>query len=99
VHRLSGSHDRGLRDHRVARRERPAGHGHPEIVRFTGVAGHFSTWAVVIATPIPVDSTPPVFSNVPAPIVAQATGPSGAKVIYTPPSATDDVSGAVSVTC
>jgi len=73
--------------------------GTPEIVRFTGVVGHFSTWAVVIATPIPVDSTPPVFSNVPAPIVAQATGPSGAKVIYTPPSATDDVSGAVSVTC
>jgi len=73
--------------------------GTPTTVRFASVAGHFSTWAVVIATPIPVDTTPPVFSNVPAPIVAEATGPSGATVIYTPPSATDDVSGAVSVTC
>ncbi|MFH0728213.1 MAG: HYR domain-containing protein [Pseudomonadota bacterium] len=71
----------------------------PAIVRFSNVVGHFSTWAVVIATPNPVDVTPPVFSNVPANIVAAATGPNGAVVSYALPTAIDAVSGACPVIC
>lgn len=44
-----------------------------------------------------VDTTPPSFLGVPSDIVAEATGPSGAAVSFTFPTATDIVSGAVSV--
>ena len=70
----------------------------PTTVRFTGVTGHFSTFAVVIVTPI-LDTTPPVISNVPAPIVAEATSAAGAVVTYALPTALDDRDGAVAVTC
>jgi hypothetical protein len=45
-----------------------------------------------------VDTTPPVISSVPADITAEATGPSGAMVSYTNPTATDlvDVNDPVS---
>jgi hypothetical protein len=46
-----------------------------------------------------VDTTPPVFTGVPAAIVATATGPSGAVVTYTNPTATDVVDGNRPVTC
>lgn len=46
-----------------------------------------------------VDTTPPAFSGVPADITEEATGPSGAAVTFTPPTATDIVDGAVTVTC
>ena len=70
----------------------------PTTVRFTGVTGHFSTFAVVIATPI-LDTTPPVLSNVPTPIVAEATSAAGAVVNYAMPTALDDRDGAVAVAC
>jgi uncharacterized repeat protein (TIGR01451 family) len=70
----------------------------PTTVRFTGVTGHFSTFAVVIATPI-LDTTPPVISNVPTPIVAEATSAAGAGVGYALPTALDDRDGAVAVAC
>ncbi|MFN2476028.1 MAG: beta strand repeat-containing protein [Chthoniobacterales bacterium] len=45
------------------------------------------------------DTTAPTFSNVPANITAEATGPNGAVVSYTPPTARDAVSGDRPVTC
>ncbi len=45
------------------------------------------------------DTTPPTISGVPANITAEATGPSGAAVTYSNPTATDLVSGTVPVTC
>jgi hypothetical protein len=54
------------------------------------------------ATAIPgckLDTTPPVFTNVPSTIVAYATSTSGAKVTYTNPTATDAVDGVRPVTC
>lgn len=72
----------------------------PAIVRFSNLVGHFSTWGVVLTTPIPpADTTPPVFSNIPANIIAEATSPAGAVVSYTAPTASDAVSGTVAVTC
>jgi len=71
----------------------------PTLVRFAGIVGHFSTWSVVIATPLLVDVTPPVFSNVPADIIAEATGPNGAVVGYTLPTAIDALSGPRPVSC
>jgi putative cell wall-binding protein len=50
-------------------------------------------------TPPPVDVTPPVFSGVPDDVTVEATGPSGAIVTYTPPTATDLVDGTVAVNC
>jgi uncharacterized repeat protein (TIGR01451 family) len=70
----------------------------PTTVRFTGVTGHFSTFAVVIVSPI-LDTTPPVISNVPAPIVAEATSAAGAVVTYALPTALDDRDGPVPVNC
>jgi uncharacterized repeat protein (TIGR01451 family) len=70
----------------------------PSIVRFIGVTGHFSTFAVVIVSPIP-DTTPPVISDVPASIVAEATSAAGAVVTYASPVAIDDRDGAVAVSC
>jgi hypothetical protein len=46
-----------------------------------------------------VDTTPPVISNVPANMTAQATTSTGAVVSYTAPAASDAVSGLVPVTC
>ncbi|NJD57044.1 MAG: HYR domain-containing protein [Nitrospirae bacterium] len=46
-----------------------------------------------------VDTTPPTISSVPANITAEATGPSGAPVTYTNPTATDLVDGVVAVSC
>lgn len=51
----------------------------PAIVRFSNVAGHFSTWAVVISTAS--DATPPQIA-LPADITVEATGPNGAPVTY-----------------
>ena len=45
------------------------------------------------------DTTPPVISGVPADITAEATGPSGAVVTYTPPTATDLVDPSPTVSC
>jgi hypothetical protein len=45
------------------------------------------------------DTTPPVFSSVPDGIIAEATGPSGAKVSFSSPTAIDAVSGEATVTC
>lgn len=45
------------------------------------------------------DTTAPSFSGVPGPITVEATGPSGASVTYSPPTANDLVDGAVTVTC
>jgi hypothetical protein len=46
------------------------------------------------------DTTPPVFSNVPAaPLVAYATTTAGAAVSYTLPTAADAISGNATVTC
>ena len=46
-----------------------------------------------------VDTTPPTISGTPASFPIEATGPQGAVATYTPPSATDLVDGAVSVSC
>ena len=45
------------------------------------------------------DTLPPVFSGVPAPITAEASGPDGASVSFAKPTATDLVDGVRSVTC
>jgi hypothetical protein len=45
------------------------------------------------------DTTPPVISNMPANITVQATGPNGAIVSWTSPTALDIVDGAVPVFC
>ncbi|HEX6132074.1 MAG TPA: HYR domain-containing protein, partial [Actinomycetota bacterium] len=46
-----------------------------------------------------VDTTPPAISGMPAPIVAEATGPWGAPVSWVAPTASDLVSGSVAVDC
>jgi putative cell wall-binding protein len=46
-----------------------------------------------------IDNTPPTFSGVPGPVTQEATGPSGAIVTFTPPTATDDIDGPVPVEC
>ena len=45
------------------------------------------------------DTTAPLFTFVPEPVVAEATGPEGALVIYDAPAAMDRVDGAVAVGC
>jgi hypothetical protein len=45
------------------------------------------------------DTTGPVFSNVPSGVTAEATGPTGAVVAYTTPTATDAVDGDRPVSC
>jgi hypothetical protein len=67
----------------------------PATVRFTGATGHFSTFAVVLVTPI--DSTPPAL-NLPAPIVVDAISPGGASVTYAV-TATDGQGGPVTIAC
>jgi hypothetical protein len=46
-----------------------------------------------------VDTTPPSFTSTPPDVTAEATGPSGATVSFTTPSATDAVDPSPSVTC
>jgi len=48
---------------------------------------------------VTADETPPSFSDVPRDIAITATGPGGAVVTYTAPTATDAVNGAGLVTC
>lgn len=45
------------------------------------------------------DTTPPVLQDVPSDITAEATGPNGAAVAFTTPTATDLVDGATPVSC
>jgi Tol biopolymer transport system component len=45
------------------------------------------------------DTTAPTFSNVPAPLTQEASGPSGAEITYDEPTATDRVDGSVAVEC
>ena len=45
------------------------------------------------------DVTPPVITGTPTDITTEATGPSGAAVSYTSPTATDDVDGTDTVSC
>jgi uncharacterized repeat protein (TIGR01451 family) len=66
-------------------------------VRFTGVTGHFSIFALVLVTH--PDRTTPVISNVPGNISVTATSPAGANVTYASPTAIDDRDGIVAVTC
>jgi hypothetical protein len=70
----------------------------PAAVRFTGIIGHFSTYALVIATPI-LDTIAPVISGTPADIIAEATSRDGASVEYALPTAQDDRDGPVAVSC
>lgn len=62
----------------------------------TDAAGNTATASFTVTI---VDTTPPSFSGVPATITEEATGPSGAAVTFTPPTANDIVDGAVTVTC
>jgi HYR domain len=70
--------------------------GDPSFVRFDGVVGHFSSYAVATVTPRR-DTTDPTVT-VPADIAVDATRPSGATVIYAA-SATDDRDPSPSVVC
>jgi hypothetical protein len=46
-----------------------------------------------------VDTTPPAISGIPADMTVEATGPGGATVSFTAPTATDIVDGVVAVQC
>jgi HYR domain-containing protein len=46
-----------------------------------------------------VDTTPPVLSNMPGNISADATAPAGVHVTWTDPSAVDNIDGPISATC
>ena len=76
--------------------ERPAGpNENPAFARFEGVAGHFSSYAVVRV--LALDTTPPAIT-VPASLAVDATAPTGAKVTYAA-SAHDDRDPAPSLVC
>jgi hypothetical protein len=62
-----------------------------------GMAMSLSPFAVV--EPASTDTAPPVWSGVPARLVAYATSTAGAKVTYALPTALDAVDGATPVTC
>ena len=68
----------------------------PGLVRFDGVVGHFSSYAVATVTP-PRDTTAPTIT-VPADITVDATRPAGATVSYTA-SASDDRDPAPKLVC
>ncbi|MGH2808649.1 MAG: hypothetical protein ACRDKT_15400, partial [Actinomycetota bacterium] len=80
--------------------------GTPASVRFTGVVGHFSTWAVAIVdepSPPPILTLPPIISppptiTVPDDIVVDATSPAGAIVEFVA-TAHDDVDGTTPADC
>jgi hypothetical protein len=59
-----------------------------------GNTGHGSFHVTVTSS-----GSPPVITNVPADITAEATGPGGAQVTFTLPTATDAVDGNIPVTC
>lgn len=59
----------------------------------TSVERRFTTGAT------PPDTTPPVLSGTPADLIVEQTGPAGAVVTYTAPTATDDRDPAPVVTC
>jgi sugar lactone lactonase YvrE len=66
----------------------------------TDAAGNTSTATfTVTVNPSAVDTTPPVISGVPADITVDAAGASGAVVTFSSPTATDDVDGALAVSC
>ena len=71
--------------------------GNPAFVRFDGVVGHFSTYAVALVRAIATDVTPPVVT-VPANTIVDATGPAGANVTYSA-SAADDRDPSPSLVC
>jgi hypothetical protein len=50
-------------------------------------------------TVVLVDTTPPVFSNVPKDIRREADGPAGSVVTYVAPTAVDDLDGPLPVSC
>jgi hypothetical protein len=50
-------------------------------------------------TVVLVDTTPPAFSNVPAAIRQEADGLAGSKVVYTAPTAVDNIDGPLPVLC
>jgi hypothetical protein len=54
------------------------------------------TFTVTVAL---VDTTAPVFSDVPPNVRREADGPGGSSVTYTPPTAVDDLDGPLPVTC
>lgn len=62
----------------------------------TDAAGNSSNASFTVTI---VDTTAPAFSGVPSTITEEATGPTGAAVTFTPPTATDIVDGAVTVNC
>jgi HYR domain len=71
--------------------------GNPAFVRFDGVVGHFSTYAVATVMAEQRDTTPPVVT-VPADLAVDATGPAGSKVTYAAP-AKDDTDPSPTVAC
>jgi HYR domain-containing protein len=74
----------------------PAGpNDQPAFVRFEGVAGHFSTYAVVRV--LAVDTTPPTIAA-PVSVAVDATSPAGARVTYAA-SAHDDRDPAPRLAC
>ncbi len=62
----------------------------------TDAAGNHASGSFVVTIQ---DTTPPSISGMPANITSEATGPSGALVRWTMPTAVDVVDGAVAVTC
>ncbi|HXI58716.1 MAG TPA: PxKF domain-containing protein, partial [Polyangia bacterium] len=60
-----------------------------------GTASSLSPFAIIE----PLDTTKPVFSHVPGPMVVYAGSTAGAKVTYAKPTATDAVDGVRPVTC
>ena len=71
--------------------------GQPALVRFDGVIGHFSSYAVATVEPEAIDATPPVVT-VPADMTVDATSPAGGKASYTA-SAEDDVDPSPTLDC
>lgn len=64
-------------------------------------AGNSATtsFAVTVTLDASGDTTPPTFGSTPSDVTATAYGPYGTAVGYMPPSAVDDFSGPVPVTC
>jgi fibro-slime domain-containing protein len=67
----------------------------PDAATICGITDSFSPFSIFAE----VDRVPPPFSGVPASIVAYATSTAGAKVSYTPPTATDALDGPRPVNC
>lgn len=69
------------------------------LLALAGVAGSARTAATAPRADKPQDSAPPVFSNVPASVVLEATSRAGVQLSYPLPTATDLVDGVRPVTC